>query len=67
MQKCKMSKRNLLALHKNRLFSQTLTSFKLFICYRAGHKGSTVLPGIDIFFKRYFGNFDFSVRYCGII
>ena len=23
--------------------------------------------GIEPFFKRYFGNFDFRVRYCGII
>ena len=23
--------------------------------------------GIELFFKRYFGNFDFNVRYCGII
>ena len=45
MQKCKMSKRNLLALHKNRLFSQTLTSFKLFICYRAGHGGVYGIAG----------------------
>ena len=23
--------------------------------------------GIELFFKRYFGNFDFNMRYCGII
>ena len=23
--------------------------------------------GIEFFFKRYFGDFDFNVRYCGII
>ena len=23
--------------------------------------------GIELFFKRYFGNLDFKVRYCGII
>ena len=23
--------------------------------------------GIELFFKRYFGNFDFNVRYCGFI
>ena len=23
--------------------------------------------GIEVFFKRYFGNFSFHVRYCGII
>ena len=25
------------------------------------------VSGIELFFKRYFGNFDFNVRYCGII
>ena len=25
------------------------------------------VSGIELFFKRYFGNFDFNVRYCSII
>ena len=30
-------------------------------------RGFTVLRRIELFFKWYFGNFDFKVRYCGII
>ena len=32
-------------------------------------EGNGRLPycGIELFFKRYFGNFDFNVQYCGII
>ena len=33
---------------------------------RGGHGGLRYC-GIGLFFMRYFGNFDFNVRYCGII
>ena len=33
----------------------------------AGGHGGLRYCGIELFFKRYFGNFDFNVRYCGII
>ena len=34
--------------------------------FRGGHGGLRYC-GIGLFFMRYFGNFDFNVRYCGII
>ena len=30
-------------------------------------EGDMGVYGIELFFKQYFGNFDFNVRYCGII
>ena len=30
-------------------------------------EGDTGVYGMELFFKRYVGNFDFNVRYCGII
>ena len=34
--------------------------------FGGGHGGFRYC-GIELFFTRYFGNFDFNVRYCGII
>ena len=36
------------------------------LLHRGGHWGLRYC-GIALFFKRYFGNFDFNVQYCGII
>ena len=32
-----------------------------------GGHGGLRYCGIELFFKRYFSNFDFNVRYCGTI
>ena len=32
-----------------------------------GGRGGLRYCGIELFFMRYFGNFNFNVRYCGII
>ena len=34
------------------------------LCKKEGDMG---FYGIELFFKQYSGNFDFNVRYCGII
>ena len=35
--------------------------------YQRGGHGGLPYCGIELFFKRYFGNFDFKVPYWGII
>ena len=41
--------------------------FERFVFETTGGHGGLRYCGIELVFKRYFGNFDFNVRYCGII
>ena len=45
---------------------QNQTCFNILSVGRGGHGGLRYC-GIGLFFMRYFGNFNFNVRYCGII
>ena len=41
--------------------------FKILSIHLTGGHGGLRYRGIELFFKRYFENFDFNVWYCGII